>query len=41
MSKTTSLVLQPSRSFFERVMNFLDQSAEMVARTGETVYFGL
>lgn len=39
MSKTASLALQPT--LLDRLLSFLDQTAELAARTGEPVYFGL
>lgn len=41
MSKTATFAAQPSRSFLDRVLKFLDQTAELAAKNGETVYFGL
>ncbi len=41
MTKTASLALHPSRSFIDRVLSFLDHSAELAARNGDVAYFGL
>ncbi|HTJ02221.1 MAG TPA: hypothetical protein VL492_05475 [Methylovirgula sp.] len=41
MTKTATVAAQPSRSFFERVLSFLDYTAELAAKNGESTYFGL
>jgi hypothetical protein len=41
MTKTATLTAPSSRSFFERVLDFLDHTAELAAKNGHTTYFGL
>ncbi|MGB8279125.1 MAG: hypothetical protein WCF20_14505 [Methylovirgula sp.] len=41
MIKTASLALHPSRSLIDRLLSFLDLSAEIAARNGDVAYFGL
>lgn len=41
MTTKTAALARPSRSFFDRVLSFLDQTAELAAKNGDVTYFGL
>jgi hypothetical protein len=41
MSKTATLAAQPTRSFLDRLLSFLDHAAELAVENVETIYFGL
>lgn len=41
MMNTSSLALHPSRSVLDRLLSFLDRSAEIAVRNGDLAYFGL
>lgn len=41
MTKSASLALQPSINLLDRLLSFLDYSAELAAKNGDAAYFGM